>query len=83
MRVAPARLLREAPASREKLRLLGLTAKQVSDRIRERVRVTLEVALASVDEIRKRTVIEGRRKPVLVFDRRTERKEERICHETA
>jgi phenylacetate-CoA ligase len=61
----------------------GLTAKQVSDRIRERVRVTVDVALASVDEVRKRTVVEGRRKPVLVFDHRMERKEKRICHETA
>jgi len=62
---------------------VSLTAKDISDRIRGQVRVTLEVALAPVDEIRRRTVIEGRRKPVLVFDYRTERKDERICHETA
>jgi phenylacetate-CoA ligase len=59
-----------------------LTEKEISERIRGRVRVTLEVALASADEIRRRTVIEGWRKPVLVFDYRTERKENRVCHET-
>jgi phenylacetate-CoA ligase len=47
-----------------------LTEREISDRIRGRVRVKLEVALAPADEIRKRTVIEGRRKPVLLFDYR-------------
>jgi phenylacetate-CoA ligase len=48
----------------------GLTAREVSDRIRGRVRVTLDVVLAPMEEIRKRTVVEGRRKPLLVFDHR-------------
>lgn len=52
----------------------SLTAREISDRIRGRVRVTLDVVIAPADEIRKRTVIEGRRKPVLVFDRRTKGK---------
>jgi phenylacetate-CoA ligase len=43
---------------------------EISDRIRSRVRVTLDVAIAPAEEIRKRTVIEGRRKPVLMFDYR-------------
>jgi hypothetical protein len=51
-----------------------LTEREISDRIRGRVRVKLEVALASTEEIRKRTVIEGRRKPVLVFDYRAQGK---------
>ncbi len=51
-----------------------LTEREISDRIRGRVRVKLEVALAPVDEIRKRTVVEGRRKPVLVFDYRAKGK---------
>ncbi len=48
----------------------ALTEREISDRIRGRVRVKLEVALAPIEEIRKRTVIEGRRKPVLLFDYR-------------
>ncbi len=51
-----------------------LTEREISDRIRGRVRVKLEVTLASKEEIRKRTVIEGRRKPVLVFDYRAQGK---------
>ena len=47
-----------------------LNEAEISDRIRGRVRVKLEVVVAPADEIRKRTVIEGRRKPVLVFDYR-------------
>jgi phenylacetate-CoA ligase len=47
-----------------------LTERGISDRIRGRVRVKLDVVLAPMDEVRKRTVIEGRRKPVLVFDYR-------------
>jgi phenylacetate-CoA ligase len=43
---------------------------EISDRIRSRVRVTLDVAIAPAEEIRKRTVIEGLRKPVLIFDYR-------------
>jgi phenylacetate-CoA ligase len=52
-----------------------LTAEEISDRIRGRVRVKPEVVIASVDQIQKRTVVEGRRKPVLVFDYRTGKKE--------
>ncbi len=47
-----------------------LTEREISDRVRGRVRVKLEVVLAPMDEIRKRTVIEGHRKPVLIFDYR-------------
>jgi phenylacetate-CoA ligase len=50
----------------------GLTAEEISDRIRGRVRVKLEVVLVAPDEIQKRTTMEGRRKPVLVFDYRAE-----------
>lgn len=52
---------------------VSLTAEEISDRIRGRVRVKLEVALVAADEIRKRTTAEGRRKPVLVFDCRAKR----------
>ena len=52
----------------------GLTEREISDRIQGRVRVKLEVVLAPMDEIRRRTVIEGRRKPVLVFDHRAQGK---------
>ncbi|RPJ37635.1 MAG: phenylacetate--CoA ligase family protein [Planctomycetaceae bacterium] len=48
-----------------------LTEREISERIRGRVRVTLDVAIVPADEIQKRTRIEGRRKPVLVFDHRT------------
>ena len=51
-----------------------LTEREISDRIRGRVRVKLEVVIAPADEIRKRTVVEGRRKPVLVFDYRAQGK---------
>jgi phenylacetate-CoA ligase len=47
-----------------------LTEREISDRIRGRVRVKLDVVLAPMEEIRRRTVIEGRRKPVFVFDYR-------------
>jgi phenylacetate-CoA ligase len=47
-----------------------LTEREISDRIRGRVRVKLEIVLAPADEIRRRTVVEGRRKPVLLFDYR-------------
>ena len=52
-----------------------LTAEEISDRIRGRVRVKPEVVIAAADEIHRRTVVEGRRKPVLVFDYRAENKE--------
>jgi phenylacetate-CoA ligase len=51
-----------------------LTEREISERIRGQVRVKLDVATASVEEIRKRTVVEGRRKPVLVFDYRSQGK---------
>jgi len=51
-----------------------LSEREISDRIRGRVRVTLEVVLAPAEEIGARTRVEGRRKPVLVFDHRTEGK---------
>jgi phenylacetate-CoA ligase len=51
-----------------------LTEREISDRVRGRVRVKLDVVIAPADEIRKRTVVEGRRKPVLVFDYRTQGK---------
>jgi len=51
-----------------------LSEREISDRIRGQVRVTLEVVLAPSEEIGARTRIEGRRKPVLVFDHRTEGK---------
>lgn len=47
-----------------------LSEREISERIRGQVRVKLDVAMASVEEIRRRTVVEGRRKPVLVFDYR-------------
>ncbi len=49
----------------------GLTEREISDRIRGRVRVKLEVVLAPAEEVRQRTMVEGRRKAVLVFDYRT------------
>jgi phenylacetate-CoA ligase len=49
-----------------------LRESEISDRIRGRVRVKLDVVLAPADEIRKRTVVEGRRKPVLLFDYRSQ-----------
>ena len=51
-----------------------LTEREISDRIRGRVRVKLEVVLAPADEIRQRTLVEGRRKPVLLFDYRASEK---------
>jgi phenylacetate-CoA ligase len=51
-----------------------LTEREISERIRGRVRVKLEVALAPADEIRQRTFVEGRRKPVLIFDHRSQGK---------
>lgn len=47
-----------------------LDSGQVAERIRAAVRVRLEVELAPASEVRKRTMVEGRRKPVLVFDYR-------------
>jgi phenylacetate-CoA ligase len=51
-----------------------LTGEEIADRIRGRVRVKMEVRIASADEIRKRTMVENKRKPVLIFDYRTQRK---------
>jgi len=48
-----------------------LTEREISDRIRARVRVTLDVAIVPADEVHRHTRVEGRRKPVLVFDHRT------------
>jgi phenylacetate-CoA ligase len=62
---------------------MSLTEEEISDRIRGRLRVKLEVAIASADEIHRRTMVEGQRKPVLVFDYRTERKERPVCYEKA
>jgi phenylacetate-CoA ligase len=50
-----------------------LTSAEIADRIRGQIRVKLDVAVVSADEIRQRTVLEGRRKPVLVFDHRAEK----------
>ncbi len=49
----------------------SLTEREISDRIRARVRVTLDVAIVPADEVHGHTRVEGRRKPVLVFDHRT------------
>jgi hypothetical protein len=49
-----------------------LGAREVSERIRGRVRVKLDVVLAGAEEVRQRTVVEGRRKPVLLFDYRSQ-----------
>jgi len=49
-----------------------LTQQDISERIRGRVRVRLEVQTASPDAVRQHTIMEGRRKPVLVFDYRSQ-----------
>ncbi len=54
---------------------LRLSEAEIGDRIRARVRVKLDVVIAPPEEIQRRTVVEGRRKPVLVFDYRNGRKE--------
>ena len=59
-----------------------LTREEISDRLRGRLRVKLDVVIASADEVRRRTVVEGRRKPVKVFDYRTGRKDGQVCHGT-
>jgi phenylacetate-CoA ligase len=51
-----------------------LTEEEIIERIRGRVRVKVEVKIVSVDEIRKRTIVENKRKPVLIFDYRAQRK---------
>ncbi len=51
-----------------------LTEEEIVERIRGRVRVKMEVRIASADEIRKRTIVENKHKPVLIFDYRTQRK---------
>ena len=51
-----------------------LTEKEIVDRISGRVRVKMEVKVAPVEEIRKRTLVENKRKPVLIFDYRTKGK---------
>ena len=47
-----------------------VTQEQIAARICGRVRVTLEVATATPEEVAKRTLVENRRKPVQVFDHR-------------
>jgi hypothetical protein len=42
------------------------------------VRVTLEVAVATPEEVAKRTLVENRRKPVQVFDYRKNREKEHV-----
>jgi phenylacetate-CoA ligase len=59
----------------------NLSVEQIADRIRAAVRVKLEVVLGSAQDIRERTRVEGRRKPVLVFDYRKEGKEKPVRHE--
>jgi len=51
-----------------------VTREQIASRICGRVRVTLEVVIATPQEVSKRTRVENRRKPVLVFDYRDDRK---------
>jgi phenylacetate-CoA ligase len=50
-----------------------VTAEQIVERLRGRIRVKLDVTIASPDEVRNKTVQEGRRKPVRVFDYRTQK----------
>jgi phenylacetate-CoA ligase len=54
---------------------LRLTEAEICDRIRAKVRVKLDVVIAPSEEIQRRTLVEGRRKPVLVFDYRQGRRE--------
>ena len=54
---------------------LHLTEEEIAERIRAKVRVKLEVAIALPEEIQRRTMVEGRRKPVLMLDCRQGRKE--------
>ena len=51
-----------------------VTLEQIAGRICGRVRVTLEVAIATPAEVAKRILVENRRKPVLVFDYRNDKK---------
>jgi len=51
-----------------------VTREQIARRICGRVRVTLEVVIATPQEVSKRTRVENRRKPVLVFDYRADTK---------
>jgi phenylacetate-CoA ligase len=50
-----------------------ITREQIAARICGRVRVTLEVAIDTPEEVAKRTMVENRRKPVLVFDYRKDK----------
>lgn len=52
----------------------NLTREEISKRVRDRVRVTLEVVVTTPEDVSRRTRVEGRRKPVLVFDYRTQGK---------
>jgi len=48
----------------------AVTREEITGRICGRVRVTLDVAIATPEEVSQRTLLEDRRKPVLVFDHR-------------
>jgi phenylacetate-CoA ligase len=55
-----------------------LNEKVISDRISGKVRVKMEVKIAPTDEIRKRTIVENKRKPVLIFDYRAQGKTNQV-----
>jgi len=48
----------------------SLTADEIGERIRGRLRVRLEVVIVATEEVRRRVREEGRRKPIRVFDYR-------------
>lgn len=49
------------------------TTEQITQRLRGRIRVVVEVCAASPDEVRSRTMLPGKRKPVRIFDHRQRR----------
>jgi phenylacetate-CoA ligase len=61
----------------------AVTLEEIVERLRGRLRVKLDVVRAPVEEVRRKTTVDGRRKPVLVFDYRTGRKDGRVGHDTA
>lgn len=61
----------------------NLTREEISRWIRDRIRVTLDVVVTTPDDVSRRTRVEGRRKPTLVFDYRTKGKERDTGNETA
>lgn len=52
----------------------AVTCEEIADRICGHARVTLDVVIATPEEVSKRTQMENRRKPVLVFDYRPKTK---------